>query len=175
MQRRYQGEIQRNLRYEDEQDTQSIEEEWERIVRAISKSSRKAIPLKKKPKCNKGWDADCEKEAEKKGILRLKALQTEAEQLVIAYRNQRKKTKMLYRQKRRNYEEQKMHKMQEYYRRKEMRNFYKVVNKGKRAREVNLIKGMDGALIGDETGIRERWMEHFKHILNEDDDEGLRA
>ena len=29
---------------------------------------------------------------------------------------------------------------------------------------------MDGALIGDETGIRERWMEHFKHILNEDDD-----
>ena len=70
----------------------------------------------------------------------------------MASRNQRKKTKMLYIQKKRNYEEQKMQKIQEYYRRKEIRNTE--VNKGKRVRQVNLIKGMDGALIGDKTGIR---------------------
>ena len=58
---------------------------------------------------------------------------------------------MLYIQKKRNYEEQKMQKIQEYYRRKEIRNTE--VNKGKRVRQVNLIKGMDGALIGDKTGI----------------------
>ena len=78
-------------------------------------------------------------------------------------------TKMLYRQKERNYEKQKMQKMQEYYRRKAIRNYYKEVNKAKMVRQVNLIKGMDGQLIGDETGIQERWMEHFKHTLNEDD------
>ncbi len=75
----------------------------EKNVRAISVSSRKAIPLKKKPKCNKWWDADCEKELEKKDILRLKALQTKTEQDVIAYSNPRKKTKMLYRQKKKGY------------------------------------------------------------------------
>ena len=53
VQKRYQEEIERNFGYEDEQDTQNIEKEWEGIVRAISESCRKAIPLKKKSKCNK--------------------------------------------------------------------------------------------------------------------------
>lgn len=168
IQTKYEEEITQGYRERKHETSQSIEKDWEIMETVIMKATEKVVPVKKYQAKEKWFDEECRKEIQKRQELRIKALQTQRTEDKEAYKEQRSKAKKLIRRKKRTKLEQKVIETENYYKRKEIRNFYREVKKGKgKNKQTIYIKGKDGKLIGEEAKIRERWKEYFSEMLNE--------
>ena len=85
-------------------------------------------------------------------------------------KEQRVKVKRINRQKKRTFMEHKVTKIEDHYKRKEVRHFYRETRRGKKTYNSNVfIKNKEGNLIGGEDQMKGRWKEY--DFLNGDSEE----
>lgn len=132
------------------------------------------ILKKENNKTDNWYDEDCKRVTEKKSKARIIYLQNRNEENKRKYDEERRNAKKICRKKKRAMLEQKIEKIEEDYKAKSIRNFYRETKKQKTGYQPKLIyiKTKEGKLV---TGTEKlnRWAEYFDSILNEDDQDRL--
>ncbi|KAF2882456.1 hypothetical protein ILUMI_23719 [Ignelater luminosus] len=103
-------------------------------------------------------------EINRRTTLRIRMLQTATEENQKSYQHQMKKVKQI----RKNYTKKKREQLENKYKNKEIRNFYKEIKnikKGYQSRPTHY-RDKVGNLIGDETEKLKRFLEYFKEMLS---------
>ena len=87
-------------------------------------------------------------------------MQTKETKDKVAYKEQRAKVKRTNRQKKRAFMEHKVTKIEDHYKRKKVRNFYRGTRRRRKTYNSNVfIKDKEGNLIGGEDQMKGRWKE----------------
>lgn len=141
------------------------------ILTVIQESINKVVKNQSKEcvKTRKEWyDKQCEDEIKKRGAARERMLRTKSEEHRKKYEEQRKRCKKIIREKKREYNIQKLVEIEEKYRNREIRNFYQGVKKVKKGYQprTTFCKDKDGNLVGTKEKITERWAEYFQELLS---------
>lgn len=146
-----------------------IQEEWAQIQAVVTEEAQKWLGSSVQRVKADWYDEDCTKAVEDRNKARLHAYKYESENSKIEYQQKRRIAKQVCRRKKREWMEQKLQVLENYYVSKEVRNFYQEVKKSKNKenKELAYCRDKTGNLIGDTDGKLRRWREHFQELLND--------
>ncbi|KAJ8921261.1 hypothetical protein NQ315_013733 [Exocentrus adspersus] len=120
----------------------------------------------------KEWfDEECKRELQSRRKLRLKMLQQGTEEAKNKFEEQRRKTKLMLRNKKRKHYEKVLEQIEENYTKNDIRNLHQGVKNERRGYQPKPVfyKDKDGKIIAGDDEVLERWKEYFKQLLNGDE------
>lgn len=147
---------------------EEVELKWKKFEESIIKATRANLPRYRRIRRSHWMDEACKEEINKKTRMWQKFLHTQMEQDKNLFKEQKNKVKQMCRARKRKYMEEEIRDIEEKYRNKEIRNFYKGVkgirteNKGTQ----RYVKDKEGELLGNPQEVKERWKEYFELELN---------
>ena len=148
----------------------SAEEHWNQFSGAITNVATEVLgsPL---PKQKKTWfDKECEIALGRKNEARAKWLQVKTRSSKKTFYEERKITYRLFREKKREHEEQQVKELEGYRNKKDIRKFYNKINSYRSLPKPVTFpcKDKNNELLLNADVAMERWAEHFREALNGD-------
>ncbi|XP_065584387.1 uncharacterized protein LOC136043406 [Artemia franciscana] len=152
-------------------DSESVEEKWEKIKSAYTTIAAEKLGFRKKPK--ERWISDItwklidERKTLKQAMLidttRCSELATKQ-----IYKEKDKEVKKSARKDKRQFLEKKAALAEEADRKGDSKTLYRLTNEmvGKQSSRITLVKDENGSIISDPEKIDERWASHFEKLLN---------
>lgn len=145
-----------------------IDKKWEKLKIAIKETGEKILGSKDR-KSNKPWfDEECRKSVEKRREARIMYLSDSNVENREIYVMCRKQVEKIVRQKKREWEKNRVLDIVDNNNKNNMRELYAGINsirKGYQS-QTTLIKDKNGNLLADEAGILMRWKNYFDELLN---------
>lgn len=151
---------------------ENIGEEWNQIEKIIVGSLQGSMGKARKQQNRDWFDEQCRKSLADRNGARLNMLEQNTEVNRRKYREARKRAKQVCRQKKRSSWEQKIQAIEEYYEKKEIRNFYQEVKRaqGKGYRPAESCRNKAGQMLGNPQAQLDRWAEYFDEMLNDSEE-----
>lgn len=168
---KYQDSIENNMRRSNVT-AEDIESMWSKIKDTLSKAAESELGTTKTKK--NGWfDEECEKAIQKRMQCRVKALQVNTRNANQNYIAERKKTRKLLRNKKRNYFKTKIEEIENRMWGNEQRKAYKEIDSIRSGSKPfsNWCRDKDGNLKTTNTEVLEVWKNYFTELLNNDNTE----
>jgi len=166
---KYQLALESNLKPGREEGTDSVQNKWEQLEKAIKVAAEETLGETKYRRKEEWFDEECAAYIREKNKARQKMIQKETRSNYEEYREWRRKINRLCKGKKREMIKKQMEEINQLNQQNERRKFYKAVNNMKRGFQprMNGCRGKDGKTIGEEKEILERWTEHFAELLRE--------
>lgn len=154
----------------------SIETIWAGMRASIEEAARVAVGVRPRTRRKEWFDEECASALAKRHEARLMTQQRQtrrSKQVVDSvYADERKKTRPLFKKKKRAFRDQQLQALQDYYRADEARKLYKSVNVERRGYQprLGMCKDQQGVLLTSKEAISNRWAEYFESLLNPSQD-----
>lgn len=159
----------------DDKITGSVEEQWRDIKMAIQTTAESVVGFGQQEKRKRWFDEECERAIEERNQARLKMIQRDTRGNRNAYTETRRGAKRICTKKKREWEREKMEKVEVLARTKDFRQMYALIREEKRGFQArsSMCEDKDGNLVVEPRKVLERWTEHFQEILNGTDEKGI--
>uniref|UniRef100_A0A8D8YS40 Craniofacial development protein 2 n=1 Tax=Cacopsylla melanoneura TaxID=428564 RepID=A0A8D8YS40_9HEMI len=168
----YQQTIERRLEdiIKEDCNVETIDEEWDKIEKAITEAANETIGERQRKRNEEWFDQQCEQAIRKKNEARKQMLQINTRRNKERYKALRREANNVCKQKKKEALNRKLKEVDELNKDSEDRKFYEAVKRIKRKFQPKMeeCKGKDGTLIADEIKRMERWREHFKELLTDE-------
>ena len=151
----------------------NINEQWDRIKVALTKSAEEAIGFKPINQ-RAGWfDKECREIIEERNQARLTMLQRETRNTRQIYNETRRKATKLCRKKKREWEKNKLIEIEELAKVGNIRGMYLKIKDEKNGFQprLQMCESNAGELITENSKVLERWAEYFENVLNADSEQ----
>lgn len=161
----YQSRINENLRQETSKE--NINEMWTNIEKAILSGAQK-LERNTGKKGRNGWfDEECQKLLEERKEWRLKMIKNPTNENKEKYAEAKRVLKKVCRKKKKDLLEAQLVEMEQDFKKKDTRKFYKEITKVKRGYQARqlFIEDEHGNVIGDEENIKNRWKNYFSQVF----------
>jgi hypothetical protein len=174
---KYQQEIQTRLNKMDRQDDRNrnnVNHTWEGIRTVVQDVAGKIIGERRRKRNSKWFDEKCEECIKKKNEARQKILQKETRKNCESYHEMRKAPKKICAKKKKKKKKEWMKRQIEDIKlldtQNERRKLYKAIDKLKKGYQprVEGCRNRGGKMLYNEEEINNRWVEHFKGLLNKE-------
>lgn len=170
LRREFQKEIEEEIerQHDNLNEDKPINEISRQINSIIHKGAKNTIGYIQKQKQKNWFDEECKAAIEERRAKSVSAIENRDEANIEAYREERRKTKKLTRKKKREFLNNKLDQIEKEDNMKNVRSFYQLVKQQRRTTQPKstMIKDKDGTTLIGTTAILERWAEHFKELLN---------
>lgn len=170
----YRNKLTNELANKDREETEGIinvDTKWEEIKMAIVTTAEHTIGVKGKRLLKDWFDVECEKATKDKNEAYLCMLQRcSTRQSTEDYKNKRKIEKKIHKEKKRSFENELVREIEESRGKNECKRFYKMINDGRKAFKpyISACKDEEGNILTRKTKILERWVQHFRILLDKD-------
>lgn len=162
-----QNEIEKRL-LEDSDVILTMEEEWLRMETTLKEAAEMCLGNIERKKRDEWFDETCKNALEKRNKAKNEMDRNRSQETIKNYNEERKRAKMICRQKKREYLNEQLKEVENYYAAKETRNFYQHIKKSKQpASKALYCRDKDGLLLGETSDKLNRWAQYFDVLLNE--------
>lgn len=151
----------------------TIEKEWEKIKNAINEAAEETVGENKRIRNADWFDDECAQIIQEKNKARKRMIQKETRMNTERYQEMRRKANRVCKKKKREKMKKQLEDIAEYSKQNERRKFYKAVEKVKKGYQPRMegCINKEGDIILEGNKVLERWVEHFKELLNAEDKE----
>jgi hypothetical protein len=165
LKQQYQREIQSKL--EEEEEGESIEEEWKRIEEVVKKTAEEKLGEKRLVR-NEWFDQECREVIDEKNKAREKIIKRETRGNCEKYKQLRLKANRICKRKKRERLKEEIEEIEILNQGSDIKKFYSAMDRIRKEfypRE-RRCRDKHGKMLGEEKVILDRWAEHFSDLLN---------
>ncbi|KAG8235926.1 hypothetical protein J437_LFUL014282 [Ladona fulva] len=150
-----------------------IEKEWEKIKEVIKEAAEETIRENKRTRNADWFDDECAQIIQEKNKARERMIQKETRMNTERYQRLRTEAKRICKKKKKEKMKKQLEDIEEFSKQKERRKFYKAVEKVKSGYQPRMegCLNKEGNVLQERNKVLERWVEHFKELLNREDKE----
>ncbi|KAK9723442.1 hypothetical protein QE152_g19235 [Popillia japonica] len=154
--------------------TGQVQTEWTQIEVVMNKMAGKVLGYSERKVNNSRWfDEHCKKALDHRKNAKLKTMEDGNGENKRKYQQARRMAKKICKRAKITHLENELKELEEWWKSKELRNFYQEIKRGKgqHRKPAYYLKDKGGHLIGDKEGKLNRFAEYFEELLSKDESE----